>query len=593
VDGQYDQQVAIKLLPESAATAENKQRFLMERQILAGLDHPNICRLLDGGFTPDGLPYFVMELVTGVQVDEYCNQQALGIAQRLRLFQQTCSAVHYAHQKLVLHRDIKPGNILVDEAGRVRLLDFGISKIVGADTVTTANTTRLPMTPLYASPEMLAGDGATTSSDVYSLGVLLFRLLTGLHPKNIDGSRPLEDLRALAEQDPKAASVRVVEAATDTAFAEIRVTINPTLSPDQLSRRLSGDLDNILAKALSTDSHRRYGSVQALNDDINRYLRQEPVTARPTSVGYVTGRFLKRNPVPAVLAALALGLLVTLAFTATRSAITAREQAKLIASERDRAQSVSNFLMEMLNQTHPQSLDGETLSVRELIDRASDQLNTGLEDQPATRAELLKTAARVQQYVGAYERSQALLEQEMAIRKEIEGEESAAVASVLERMTGNSDSLGRMQESMQWSTQALRIRESIGDVLGAAHSHRRLGRAFHRQGQYEQAQFHFDAALSGYAAELGEYHSDTLQIRSHLAWLAMHQGNLELSIARHRQVLSARIELQGEDHIAIAETQLGLGQALAASGDQQGALRAYKVALAVNNRVLGESHRDN
>ncbi|MFK7958450.1 MAG: tetratricopeptide repeat protein [Lysobacterales bacterium] len=583
VDGQFQQDVAIKLLPREMATAHSQERFLNERQILARLEHPNICRLLDGGFTEEGLPYFVMERVTGVPLDTYCANENLSDQQRLKLFLQIGEAVHFAHQNLVLHRDLKPANILVDDLGQVRLLDFGISKVI--DSNADSQTTRLPMTPQYASPEMLTGKDVTTASDVYSLGVVLYQLLTGLHPKLVNRQSTLEDLKTLMEAQPIKASTRVNSVEGD---AELRAARDR-----RPGGRLKGDLDNILSKALESNPARRYQSVAALCDDISRFLTHQPVSARAPSLSYLAGRFVRRHRLPAALAMLTLAALTTLAVTATRSAIESRQQAVEISAERDRAQSVTNFLLEMLRQSHPQALAGEALSVQELVDRASDQLDNGLEDQPAVRAELLKTAATLQGFVGAYERAADLLDLELRQRADLEGEVSAGVASVLERMVSLADSTGQPDRALELAKRSMAMRESIGDVLGAAHSHRRLGRVFHRQGDYDQAQYHFSAALDGYLQEHGERHPDTQQIRSHLAWLAMHQGDPELSIARHLKVLEVKIDMLGDQHTSISETQLGLGQAKSRLGDHEGALEAFGRALTINNRVLGEDHRDN
>jgi serine/threonine protein kinase len=267
-------------------------RFLAERQILASLDHPNIARLFDGGVTEDGLPYFVMEYIEGLPIDEYSDSQKLSTAERLRLFRAVCAAVNYAHQKLVVHRDIKPTNILVTAEGTPKLLDFGIAKLLAPDASSNiANqtaTTRQFMTPGYASPEQVRGEPITTSSDVYSLGVLLYELLTGHRPYNFKSGAPQEIARVICEQEPERPSTAIhrVEEQTD-ASGVTRITLTPESvskpregQVDKLRRRLVGDIDMIVLKAMRKEPHRRYGSVEQFSEDIRRHLEGLPVIAR-------------------------------------------------------------------------------------------------------------------------------------------------------------------------------------------------------------------------------------------------------------------------------------------------------------------------
>ena len=290
-DGQYEKQVALKLVRSGYDTASVLERFRHERQILASLDHPNIAHLLDGGTTEDGIPYLVMELIEGIPVDEYCNLHSLSIRQRLEIFRQVCSAVQYAHQRLVIHRDIKPGNILVTSAGTPKLLDFGIAKIF--DPTNASEATMLhPLTPEYASPEQIRGEPITTASDVYSLGVVLYRLLTGESPYRIETRSPAELARAITDTEPLRPSTVVARsesASTSPSFS------NREGSRAKLRRRLLGDLDNIALMALRKEAQRRYGSVEQLAEDIRRYLEGLPVVARRGSWSYRAGKFVRRH----------------------------------------------------------------------------------------------------------------------------------------------------------------------------------------------------------------------------------------------------------------------------------------------------------
>jgi serine/threonine protein kinase len=296
-DQAFRQRVAIKLIPWALASPEARHRFRIERQTLAALNHPHIARLLDGGETEDGLPYLVMEYVDGEPIDVYCKRLGLDIPQRLRLFREVCGAVEHAHRNLVVHRDIKPANILVAADGEVKLLDFGIAKLLpGAEVDATMPLTRagrLMLTPLFASPEQVRGEPVTTATDVYSLGVLLFRMLTGQHPFQLNTTSPIEVARVVCVQPPTRPSTM--------ASAGVGGMTLPALR-----RRLRGDLDTIVLMALRKEPERRYASVEQLSDDIRRHLAQLPLRARSDTLAYRTSMFARRHRLGMAAAALIL-----------------------------------------------------------------------------------------------------------------------------------------------------------------------------------------------------------------------------------------------------------------------------------------------
>jgi len=300
VDGQYEKEVAVKLVRVGLETSFALERFRHERQILASLDHPNIARLLDGGTTEDGVPYLVMELISGTPIDEYCDAHSLSITQRLHLFRQVCSAVQYAHQRLVIHRDIKPNNILVTGAGDPKLLDFGIAKILDPSSEREPTMFRL-MTPEYASPEQVQGSAITTATDVYSLGVVLYQLLTGLSPYSGDTTTAHQLARAICDQEPQKPSTAIFQVGsrgrTGPPVSAENLSRNREGSPAKLRRRLAGDLDNIVLKALRKEPLRRYGSVEQLSEDLRRHLEGLPVTARSDSWHYRAVKFTRRHKV--------------------------------------------------------------------------------------------------------------------------------------------------------------------------------------------------------------------------------------------------------------------------------------------------------
>ena len=293
-DGEFRQQVAIKVFGYGADRSDLLDRFRAERQILASLDHPNIARLLDGGTTEDGLPYLVMEHVDGVPVDRYCEEHGLGVDARIDLFRQICSAVQYAHQNLVVHRDLKPSNILVTADGKPHLLDFGIAKLLEGSALAGADLTRTGqrlMTPHYASPEQVTGRPMTTASDVYALGVLLYVLLTGHLPYRLDPDRLGAVEQAVLEQQPERPSTAVGRSISTADGA----SAIETLQDRRLARRLAGDLDNIVLMALRKEPQLRYASVELLSEDLRNYREGMPVLARPATFGYRVSKFVGRH----------------------------------------------------------------------------------------------------------------------------------------------------------------------------------------------------------------------------------------------------------------------------------------------------------
>ena len=301
-DREYRKQVAIKMVKRGMDSQEILRRFRTERQVLANLDHPNIARLIDGGSTPDGLPYLVMEYVEGTPIDQYCERRRCSISERLHLFRAVCSAVHYAHQNLVVHRDIKPSNIMV-AGGIPKLLDFGIAKLLSPDGVTLdlaqTRPEMRPMTLDYASPEQVRGEPITTATDVYSLGVLLFRLLTGKMPYGAKLGSQAAMQHAICEQEPlRPSSLVLADDSTGVPEATQKmeaVSESRDKARKRLRKKLAGDLDNIILMALRKEPHRRYLSVEQFSQDIGRYLEGRPVIARLDTPGYQFAKFVRRN----------------------------------------------------------------------------------------------------------------------------------------------------------------------------------------------------------------------------------------------------------------------------------------------------------
>jgi serine/threonine protein kinase len=371
VDGQFEQEVAVKLVRGGYDSRLILERFRHERQILATLDHPNIARLLDGGTLEDGVPYLAMELIEGKPIDHYCEEHELSVSERLTLFLQVCAAVQYAHGHLVVHRDIKPGNILVTENGVPKLLDFGIAKIL--DSPTSSQTTiGHPLTPEYASPEQIRGEAITTASDVYSLGVVLYQLLTGTSPYGADQHSPTELVRAITEMEPQRPSTVVLRAKPPADGAGLHLVSEH--SPAKLGRRLHGDLDTIVLKALRKEPQHRYASVERLSEDIRREMEGLPVMARKGSWSYRTVKFLRRNRIGMTAAVLVcVAVLAGVVATVREARIAGANQRRAERRFNDVRQLANSLIFEIHDSI--QALPGATPSRKLLLDRAVEYLD--------------------------------------------------------------------------------------------------------------------------------------------------------------------------------------------------------------------------
>jgi non-specific serine/threonine protein kinase/serine/threonine-protein kinase len=381
-DDQYRQQVALKVIRAGQDTSFVIRRFKNERQILAGLEHPNIARLLDGGTTEDGLPFFAMELIEGQPITDYCDHHKLSLNERLTLFLQVCAAVQFAHQHLVIHRDIKPGNILVTADGVPKLLDFGIAKLVEPDSpghsLDQTMTAFRALTPRYGSPEQMQGGQMTTASDVYSLGVVLYELLTGCSPYRRTSGTPQEFITAVCSTDPVRPSLVVSRVHTaENAPAPSREDLSALrgISPDRLRRRLRGDLDNIILKALEKDPKRRYRTVEQLQEDINRHLENLPVSARTATGWYRASRFIFRHTAGVAFStALAVALLVGLAVTLHEAEVARQQRVRAEQRFNDVRKLANSLLFEIHDSIR--DLSGAMPARKLLVSRALEYLDS-------------------------------------------------------------------------------------------------------------------------------------------------------------------------------------------------------------------------
>ncbi len=408
-DGEFEQRVAIKLLHRELATGDLRETLLRERRILARLEHPNIARMFDGGVTATGEPYFVMEHVDGQRIDDYCDAQRLELEGRVRLFLDVSAAVAFSHANLIVHRDLKPANVLVGKDRQVKLLDFGIAKVIEPDSGKGAARaiTRLgetALTPEYAAPEQLTGGPITTATDVYALGVLLFVLLTGRHPVGASTMSPAEWIKAVVEGETPLPSAAVLATSLDLE-TRVRNATRRCTDPKRLSRLLQGDLDNIVAKALKKAPPERYPSVEALADDLRRHLDQKPISARPDTLGYRLGKFIRRNRVAVIAGGLtAAGLVTTTAVSLeqTREARWQRDQALF---EKKRADTVSEFQTLLLT-----SVGTGRVTMREIVDQGKVLLEREYAGEPDVAAGLALLLAGRYADLGEYELQAEMLD---------------------------------------------------------------------------------------------------------------------------------------------------------------------------------------
>jgi tetratricopeptide (TPR) repeat protein len=523
-DGQFEQRAAIKLIQRG--TPGLIRRFIEERRILALLEHPGIARLIEGGLTPGGLPYFAMELIEGVHLSRYCDDHDLSVDRRLELLDQVCDAVSYAHHHLIIHRDLKPSNILVTPAGRVKLLDFGIAKVLSGGTVAHQTDTQLPaMTPEFAAPEQVRGEAVSTATDVYALGVLLYLLLTGGYPYDVRNKSLAELTRIVCDEEPPRPSTR---------------------APEPLGRQLRGDLDLIVLTALHKDPTRRYQSPAALAEDLRRFREGRPVLARPDTAGYRLGKFVGRHRVGVALTAL---LVVLLAAGAGRERVL-RQRAE---TEARKAREVGDYLVSVFDVADPYAVErqnGKDITASTLLEQGARRVDSTLAGQPEVQAELRSVFGRAYTSLGLFDQATSLLRQSLAQHQRLYGEPNLTVAQDMDR----------------------------------------LGNALAQQDKYEEAEPLLREALAERRRLLGSAHDATAESLDHLATLYQRRGDYAAAEPLFREALSIRRRLFGDTATVVGESLNNLGVLLHEKGAYDQAEPVYREALAIDVRQLGENH---
>lgn len=590
-DGQFEQQVALKLIKRGMDSDEILRRFLRERQILARLQHRNIARLLDGGVSDDGSPYFAMEYIAGTPLLDYCDANRLDIDRRLALFREVGEAVHYAHQQLVVHRDLKPSNILVTGTGEPKLLDFGIAKLLdtreGQEGAGLTRTGVRLMTPEYGAPEQIRGEAVSTATDVYTLGVILYELLTGRRPYRVETPTPAELADAItgSEAERLAAAVqrpavRRGEPATD-AIAAARSTTAP-----RLRRRLQGDLDLIVRKALRKEPGRRYASAEALLDDLDRHRTGLPVRARPDTLTYRSSRFLRRHAIGVSAAALIiLSLIAGLSVAVWQAGVASREAAK--------ATEVRSFLVEMFEEADPSRTRGEQVTVREILDRGAERIEQELSGQPEIRAELMEVIGSLYGSLGLYDRSLTFFRESLAVRREIYGDRHPQVARSLQGIGDILRDTGDYDGAEPLIREAIEIcRPLAADACPKYEmTLNNLGLLLSEVGRYDEAEPLLVEALERSRRRFGPESEETgfalHNYAQHLKW----KGDFAPAEVLYRQALDLRLKLYGETQ-ETASTMSNLGVMLAQSDRVEEGGDLIRRALDIRRRVLGDEHPD-
>ena len=610
-DGAFEQRVALKLIKRGMDSEQILRRFQSERELLARLQHPNIARLLDAGVAEGGQPYFVMELVEGMAIDAYCDRHRLSVDQRLALFHDVCKAVLYAHANMIVHRDLKPENILITADAQVKLLDFGIAKALEDDAESLTQTGLVVMTPEYASPEQVRGVPVTTATDIYSLGVVLYELLSGLRPYEIDN----RNLSAVAEvvctkepERPSTAVARLARREESTATTPdgrsrsggSRVRLSKGGSPSaphelarsrstqigRLRRRLSGDLDVICLKALHKDPERRYSTMGALADDVRRHLDGLPVVARPDTVGYRLRKFALRHRLGVLTGAAGVVLIMLLMTFYTIRVAEERDRARLEAAK---ARQTASFLQSIFEVSDPTVALGESVTARALLDAGAERVAAELVDQPDVQETMMALMGSVYLSLGLYDQAEDLTRKALHIRRTIAPQDDTSAADLIDEIGVIRRLKGDYIGAERYAAEALAI---YGETLAprsaqAANSLNNLAEALRLQNRYEAAEACYRDALAMRRERLGNEHVEVADNMNNLALLLHARGRLEDAETMHREALAMRRRLLDEMHPDVSNSLNNLAFVMTARAEYGEAHDLYTQALALRRQTLG------
>jgi len=586
--------VAVKILKRGLASRELVARFLAERRILAQLHHPYLVELLDAGTTDEGRagestpspsrPYFVMEHVDGEPVDRYCERHGLSIEARLELFAKICAAVHFAHQNLIVHCDLKPANILVTPDGTPKLLDFGIAKLLRGDPELTGTLTRAglrPVTPRYASPEQVAGEPISTASDVYSLGVVLYELLTGRPPHHFNSWDPRHVAWVIGSQVPRRPSTAVEAAAVPG-------------DPGRWSRRLRGDLDLLVLCALRRDPRERFDSVDQMAAEVDRHLRGLPLQSRPDSWLYRSGKFVRRHA--AAVVAVALGLVLLMGLLGLLAVEQRRADREAVEARRARVESeeVAQFLVDLFEISYAAADGDREPTVLELLEAGAGQLTRDRVRKPATRARLLDALGRAHLELGQLDRAAPLLEAALELRRQAFGERHPEVARSLRSVARLAERRSEIDNAEELYRRTLELRQELlsADDPEVAESLSDLGWLLLAYPEQEEASALLTRAVEILESAPGDQRLRLARGAEGLAYCLQALGRTDEAEERLRQTLTLREEVLGPEHPLVAQGLGHLAWLYRRMGRSTEAVVAYRQAAAIQQRVLGPDHPD-
>ncbi len=585
-EGGFEQRVALKLIQRGMDSEAILARFLQERQILARLEHPGIARLLEGGLAVEGQPYFAMEYIEGEPITRFCRRHEFGLRRRLDLFVAVCQAVQYAHGRLVVHRDLKPSNVLVTADGVVKLVDFGIAKVLDAAAAGSAALTvvgALVLTPDYASPEQIRGAAVTVASDVYSLGILLYELLAGRSPYPMPLTTAEEIRRAVCETTPPAPSVALLSDETSTQGERAQ---------ERLARRIRGDLDLVVLTALAKDTGDRYPSVEALLEEIHRFRQGLPVRVRRAGWLYRVGKFAGRHrfgvaAAAAVFLALVLGLVGT-AWQATEAA-RERDRARL---ESDKLRATQEYLVALFDAADPAQSRGKEITAKQLVARGIEQLNADLTDQPEVRLEMLRALGRVSGVLGEYDDALLLLDQALQLTKTLRGEQDRAVADVLAYLGLQHNAKGAWAEAVKTLDEAVARYDRFegGDRSLVFHALGQLAFAHKSQGDLERAILFQQRALEEARQLFGNGSNEVAFNLNNLGNILKRVGDYEGAESALAEALAIWKAVHGGEYPLVATATGNLAVVLFRQGDWRRAEPLYREGIAMKRRLQGDRH---
>ncbi len=596
-DQQFEQQVAIKLGRHRLVDPDTVLRLRNERQILANLDHPNIARLFDGGTTDKGVPYLVMEYIDGIRIDTYCDLHRLSTVERLGIFQTICSAVHYAHQNLVIHRDIKASNILVTADGVPKLLDFGIAKLIDSAGEQTDGLTRdgaVIMTPANATPEQVLGEPVTTATDTYALGLLLYALLSGYRAFETDGMSPSQFARVVCQQDAVKPSLRLQlehryasHGSDDSALQTVDAAVSDRgTNVTRLQRQLRGDLDTIILNALRKEPERRYRSVSALADDISLHLRSMPIVARSDSWRYRAGKFTRRHYAAVATAVSIVAMLAT--FTVALSV-----QNRNIAKERDTAREVSQFLEDIFMAQDPAQAKGAKITAEEILAAGASRIKSDLGERPEIQSTLMGTIGRVYYSLGEFQPSAELLQQALQLQLQTYGENHPVVAAAKNDLAATLIRRAEYSQAQELLETALETYRQQGGPATAeiAKNLNNLANVLHiGGGDLDRAQTSIAESIEIYT-RLGERYAMRRAVaKATLARILQTQGDLRATEELLLEAIDIVVKSEGENHPSMAYYLQNLGVLQRTKGDLRSAKETLDKAVVATRRILGEKH---